>query len=409
MTFHRHVRAVLAVGLLMATLACQRPPAPPALPVLFPVHNLTGPGIIRATAATAVRATKLGTAGKVWFPIPLLTSHQVPLTFEVVADPPEALKGWRWRKREDGVNWLCEADVAPGPGGATVRWTSLVLVELTDVNQRVDWAPLPSLSSVPMPEKGHALDVPDEAKPWLRSTACVQSADEDVARKAEDLVSGVTDVKSYVRNVIAFTKANEGRGKPFVSLDAKTALGCGGSCMSRANLAAALLRARGIPARTLSHLPTWSGPLYEHWLVEYWHPGAGWTWIEPSSGELRPSPCLVVVLNIANPYDEDEAFSSHLTWSGVMPGAARLSVHELSRELRYDFMTPVSNQAAGEWRIVSSAQDFAPIFEAAQQAYPRLAADARAGQVAEARSCRVQEAIAAKDRPALVAALFDDR
>ena len=92
------------------------------------------------------------------------------------------------------------------------------------------------------------------------------------------------------------------------------------------------VRARGIPARTVAHLPTWSGPLYEHWLVEYWHPGAGWVWLESSLGQFRPPPCSLVVLNVANPEDEDRAFDP-LQCRQVMPGAPHLSVHVGSEEL----------------------------------------------------------------------------
>ena len=70
-----------------------------------------------------------GASGTVSFPIPLVGEHQVPLTFALDVQPPEALSGFRWVERDDGLNWLCEVDVVPPATGASVAWTALVLVD----------------------------------------------------------------------------------------------------------------------------------------------------------------------------------------------------------------------------------------------------------------------------------------
>jgi transglutaminase-like putative cysteine protease len=356
-------------------------------------RDLSGPGIIRASANAAVRPAEPGGTGTVRFPIPLLTQTQVPLTFDVEVDPPAALVGYRWLLREDGVNWQCEVTLAPKGGGARVRWESLVLVGASSA------APLPS---VRVPE------APEEAEAWLRATACVQSDDEAVVAKAAELARGTKTIDQLVDKVLAFTSTNAGTGVPLRTLDAANALGAGGSCTSRANLAAALLRARGVPARTSAHLPTWSGPLYEHWHVEYWHPGAGWTWIEPTRGELRPQPYSLVVLNVANPDDEDEAFSPVLAHSGVMQGVARHAVHELSEGLEV---------AGGGWGpdqdlmnvAVAAASldgDVADAFDAARAAWKSLAAACREGKADPGRTASIEAALAEDDvARALVEAL----
>lgn len=282
-----------------------------------PLENLTRAGVIRATANTVVTAPE-GVAGKVWFPIPLLTDQQVPLTFTLEVDPPRALRGFRWVPREDGRNLLCEVDLAPEATATRVRWESLVLVD--------------ARADAPLPEADWE-DPPEEARPWLRATAVVQSDDPGIRAKADELREASPTVGDFAKAVIRFTARNQGTGAPFVTLDARAALACGGSCTSRANLAAALLRAGGVPARTSAHLPTWSGPLYEHWHVEYWHPGAGWTWLEPTLGHVRPQPFTMVVLNVALPEDEDQGFDEVIGHSGVMLGVARHAVHEHSPEL----------------------------------------------------------------------------
>ncbi|MGB0951793.1 MAG: transglutaminase-like domain-containing protein [Planctomycetota bacterium] len=285
------------------------------------LKNLTKAGVLLASANVSVRQGEKQEAGVVTFPIPLINEHQVPLTFDLLVEPPDALVGYRWVQREDGLNWLCEAEIHPPKEGAQVRWESMVVV-LPRKDKR-----LPAASKEPAPE---------ETAVWLQSTACIQSADEDIVAKAQELGAGKKSTGKFVENVLAFTSSHQGDpGAEFKTLDARAALDCGGSCTSRANLAAALFRAGGIPARTSAHLPTWSGPLYEHWHVEYWHPGAGWTWVEPTLGKLRPQPISMVVLNVANPGDEDQGFDPIISHSGVMIGVPRFSVHELSESIAY--------------------------------------------------------------------------
>ncbi len=317
---------------------------------------LDGPGVVRARAQAGVATRGKDDVGVLTFPIPGTYRDQVPLTFDVKVEPPGALKSYRWVRRPDGRNWLCEVTVVPTKEGALVRWEALVLVG------RGKAEPLPRAAR---PE------APEEAAPWTRSTACVQRDDPAIRDKANELAQGTAGVEAYARRVIEFTAHHQGKeGVPFDALDARKALECGGSCTSRANLAAALLRARGIPARTVAHLPTWSGPLYEHWLVEYWHPGAGWVWLESSLGQFRPLPCTLVVLGVANPEDEDRAFDP-LQTRQVMPGAPHLSVHVGSEPLhpapQFDRqLGGAGNIATVEARLSGTEAELAELFSVAR-------------------------------------------
>jgi hypothetical protein len=341
--------------------------------------SLGGPGVIRASAGTTAKAAKEGTEGVVTFPVPALTRDQVPLTFTVVAEPAAALRSFRWRLREDGRNRLCDVTLQASPAGVSVRWEALVLV-----GGRAD-APLPAAA---------AAEAPEEAAAWLRATACVQSGDPAIVGKAKELAEGADGVEGYVRRVIAFTSQNRGRpGVAFDALDARKALDCGGSCTSRANLCAALLRAHGIPARTQAHLPTWSGPLYEHWLVEYWHPGAGWTWVEPTLNRVRPEPWTLVVLNVAYPEDEELAFDLRIAHSGVVPGVPLWSVHNIAWPLDRSFGKATDNLAAPETRLRGTADEIAAALDAAQAAFEQLAAGAERGRTDLARDERIARAL----------------
>jgi Transglutaminase-like superfamily len=360
---------------------------------------LDGPGVVRARAQAAVATLGKDDVGVLTFPIPGTYRDQVPLTFDVQVEPPGALKSYRWVRRPDGRNWLCEVTVAPTPEGALVRWEALVLVG------RGKDDPLPRAAQ---PES------PEEAAPWTRSTACVQSDDPAIRDKAKELAKGIEGVEPYARRVIELTAHHQGKnGVPFDALDARKGLDCGGSCTSRANLAAALLRARGIPARTVAHLPTWSGPLYEHWLVEYWHPGAGWVWLESSLGQFRPLPCTLVVLGVANPEDEDRAFDP-LQTRQVMPGAPHLSVHVGSEPLHPapqlgQRLGGAGNVATIETRLSGTEAELANLFSVARGAFETLARECETGVAGTARSKSVREALRSNKATDLAAALRRDQ
>ena len=174
---------------------------------------------------------------------------------------------------------------------------------------------------------------PEAIGGWNHSTACVQSAAPQIREIEQKLAAPGDSTEAYARKVMTFVKDDLGKGAPFKALDALAALECGGSCTNKANLTAALLRAHGIPARTVSHMPTWSkDKLYEHWLAEYWQPGKGWVALDSTIGSWEPDRRSRVVLSIANPADEDRAFEP-LHERFVMPGAPYLSVLELSPSL----------------------------------------------------------------------------
>lgn len=361
------------------------PPTPAA-------KTLNGPGVLHAEAWASVRGSAEGETGVVTFPIPNRYAQQVPLSFEVVVEPRTALRSWRWRPREDGRNLLCEIEVkAPPDGDVQVGWQALVLV-----GARTD-------GTLPKADKPAN---PDAARPWTRSTACVQSDDPAIVAVAEELGARGQGVGDFVEAVLRFTSTHCGTDADatFDSLDAKKALACGGSCTSRANLCAALLRAGGIAARTQAHLPTWSGPLYEHWLVEYWHPGAGWTWVESTKGELRPPPWSLVVINTANPEDEDEAFHQRIRRSGVLAGVALWAVHDIAQPL-----------VCGRGRKLNAARVVAPLATdaeltaAAEAAFANLRKAAEAGDQPTVGSAAIEAAVQAGDRAELVRLLTGAR
>jgi len=327
-----------------------------------PIASLQGPGVIHLAMQAPVKAFGTKQTGVVTIPMPGLYRDQVPLDFHLTAMPKNALRGYTFARRPDGLNWVCRAVVTPPKRGMLLRWTSDVLVF-----ER----PATPLPKVPLPTS----TPPGNA--WTYATACVQSGDPAIRAKAQELAQGSPDTETYVRRVLAFTATNRGTGAKFDSLDAVKALACGGSCTNRANLAAALLRAQNIPARTVSHMPAWSrgNPFYEHWLTEYWHPGAGWVSIEPTHGVMQPSPTEIAVLSVSSPADENKALDPiHLRL--IMPGAAYLSACELSPELTAANLLPddAINTVYAAARIGGTPAQMTQLKVTALRAFARLTA-----------------------------------
>ncbi|HEY9676898.1 MAG TPA: transglutaminase domain-containing protein [Drouetiella sp.] len=330
--------------------------------------NRLGTKIVKASYKAGVRAETSDGEGVVTFPIPGPYRDQIPLTFDLKTKPKDALLGYEIQQRDDGINWLAKVRVKPLRKGAVIEWDSLVLIRGGAENK------LPAISFT-----NHYFKqaLPPDAVAWLESTKCVQSDDFGIAQKAVQLAKDSSDLESFVRAVIAFTSKNKYVAKKFNSLDAKTALTAGGSCTSRANLAAALLRAQGVPARTVSHLPTWyNGYMFEHWLVEYWHPEQGWVWVEPTLEIFQPPANELVVLAVSSADDEnkcDDLF--HLRY--LMPGGAYLSGCELSSELHCSNVlkrTNAPNNATEQSEISGDVSEQAVLFEAALKNFRNICA-----------------------------------
>lgn len=356
---------------------------------------LDGHGVLRASHGCVVGPSPKTDApgavrrgrGVVTFAVPGTYRDQIPMSFEVKAEPAKAMKGYKLRQREDGLNWVCDAYVDTD-GPVTVWWEATVLV--TDRKP----ATLP---------KAISPEVTSAVERWVKPTACVQSDDAGVKKRADELAKDTPDVGEYARKVTDWVAKNRGTGQPFATLDAAAALGCGGSCTSRANLSAALLRARGIPARTVAHLPTWAGPLYVHWLTEYWHPGHGWVTVEPSRNQNQPAPTTYAVINVATPDDEDHAVFASLR-SGVMAGAPRLSSRDIdggivpvTDDLRGKLDTRTIGLAVPLAKVQATDAEWRALTAAATAAHAKLTSEGRTGAIKAERRTAVWEAVTTKD------------
>lgn len=236
-------------------------------------------------------------------PVPMSYREQVPLTYALAATPPESLVRAIVHEDRPG-NFIVDVHLRKMARREKVRlaWRSLVLCGERSYDGVPEQAPIPA-------------KWPDEATPWLRATACVQSGDPRLVAIGSELREGTSDVREVLRRVERRAReifqAAKGESE---SLDALTALDRRGSCTSRANLVAALLRSAGVPARVLAGTPLWSGPLQTHYVVEAFVPGYGWYLIESTMLKFPTQPYEQVEVSIVPPDYEDR--------SGARPGVA---------------------------------------------------------------------------------------
>lgn len=251
----------------------------------------------RVTAAPDRVMTRCGLAGvvggvhlrvssvdpqDVLLPIPQVIDGQVPLCFYLVADPPAALAGLRLRTREVG-NVVAGVRLSGGKREVRVAWSAVVLL-----------APKPV--------------TPDAtpAGPYLADSPCVQSESDEIARLAAETWPASGKPAEFAAAVQRLVAGSKRRERPR-SLDALGILKSGenGICTANANLAAALMRSKGIACRTVAVVPTVSHKLEMHRVAEYFD-GDRWVVFDPSS--LSPDvPCKPwqnVVVAKTTPADE---------------------------------------------------------------------------------------------------------
>jgi hypothetical protein len=354
-----------------------------------------GPVVAHIHMRAPICTKKPGEHGLATFPVPALDDSQVPLAFKIECQAPGKLLSYSWRKRSDGRNMVCDIKVQPGTKGSWVEYEALVL--LTEAHQHDQTAP----KLVKSAQTGTFLTE------WSESSACVQSTASEIRDLSRTLAKpGDTD-ETYAKRVFEYVRDDRGKGAPFKALDALAAIQCGGSCTNKANLVAALLRAHGIPARTVTHMPTWCrDKLYEHWLAEYWNPKTGWVAIDSALGRWEPDRRTRVVLATSSTEDENLAFNP-LHERFVMPGAPYQSVLELTPKL---FPADLAdddaiNSADQVVCLQLNKKQEAGLFASARAGFRSLYPQLQSGKSMTARYARVLAASKRKNTQSLVQAI----
>jgi hypothetical protein len=271
------------------------------------IYRLRGKYLVHSSAATA--------SSVIEFPLPIVIGSEVPLRWEVKATPASRVKTWKAYERKPG-DWVARVELADLAAGDSFHldWEADVLCGPST------FEPLPA--DVPLEKLA---EVPEEAKKWLTPTRCVQSDFARFTAISRELVgesTSLTDLTGRIVEKLRFVLAHEQGQAP--DLSAIEALDKRGSCTSAANLAAALFRSCGIPARIVAGYATWYGPHQTHSIVEFYFPGRGWVPLESTWGRT-PWPWSQQ-MHVALVYPEDEN-ASKLRPTGA-EGVPYLSVTE---------------------------------------------------------------------------------
>ncbi len=236
---------------------------------LLPARPMTGGGLAAATGGLHLRVSS-SEPREVLLPIPQVSAGQAPLWYSIRATPSDAVIEYRLRTREEG-NVVAAVLLRGGDREVHVSWSAVVLL-----------APANGAAKTASTEDA-AASADASVESYLAATPCVQADAEEIVSLAALLWPASGDASEYAaaiqRHIRAMVKRDQAR-----SLDALEILSSGenGVCTGNANLAAALMRARGIPCRSVAVVPPISQTLEMHRIVEF-REGGRWLAFDPSS------------------------------------------------------------------------------------------------------------------------------
>ncbi len=244
-----------------------------------------GTGLVGAMGGVRLKVLMTGTH-EVLIPLPQLADAQIPVSYTIVPNPREAIVECRLRSRGDSnvvahirLNGNRDQEIE-------INWASVVFVaRKADVGR---------------------LEFP---KPYLTDTSCVQSDAKVIVKLADELWPASGKIDTFTREIQQFI-ARMQQKRPPRSMDALATLDSGANwiCTANANLATALLRAKGCPARSIAVIPVISKRLEMHRIVEYFDDGR-WASFDPSSlqKDIPTKPWQNIIVAKTTIGDEDAA------------------------------------------------------------------------------------------------------
>jgi hypothetical protein len=228
---------------------------------------------------------------EILLPVPQLADGQVPVCYFVRSTPPEAATDYRLGKSEDGQ--------------VTVR------IRLVGKQQDVQiaWSAVVLLAPRNLAAKGTPAD------PYGKASACVQSGAEPIRKLAMELWPKSGEASEFATNIQRHIRDMKQVAPPR-SLDALGILksGANGICTGNANLAAALMRSKGIACRSSAVIPPISQRLEMHRIVEFVEDGR-WIPFDPSSlhPDIPTKPWQNIIMARTTIQDEETAMKPRMS------------------------------------------------------------------------------------------------
>lgn len=259
-----------------------------------PAQAMKQPGLAAATGGVHVKVVSEG-LHDILLPIPQLVDQQVPLCYFVQISPSDVVDDCQLCTR-DGGNVVLSIRLKGKDQEVRISWSSVVLIA-------------PRRTGAPTPP----------ADPYLAASPCVQSKADEVMRLAAKLSPASGSAAEFAANIQQHIRQSVRREQPR-SLDALGVLKSGenGICTANANLAAALMRARGIACRSAAVIPTTAQRMEMHRIVEFNENGS-WAPFDPSSvyADVPTRPWQYITVAKTTIDDEERAMKPRM---GAMVG-----------------------------------------------------------------------------------------
>ena len=259
-----------------------------------PAKAMAGSGLAGVAGGVRVRVTT-GDPQEVQLPIPQLAGGQVPVCYLISGTPADAVAAYRFRKAEGGDIFVGVRLTGKGQD-VRIAWSAAVLLTPHEVTP--DRTP---------------------AEPYRAATPCAQATANEVTKAAGDTWPASGKVEEFAAAIQRFVRDRKRVGRP-ASLDAVGILRSGenGICTANANLACALMRAKGVACRSVAVVPTIAQRLEMHRIAEY-HAGGRWVPFDPSwlTADVPARPWQHVVMARTAVRDEEVAMKPRM---GAMVG-----------------------------------------------------------------------------------------
>ncbi|MFC1501948.1 transglutaminase domain-containing protein [bacterium] len=206
--------------------------------------------------------------------VPVIHRETTPIYFQLLETIPQGKIVAYHTRHLEGDNWVAEVTCEDMKTGDSIFipwecWTLKRNQDFSDMPAFVDTTALSLLD--------------DSLNCYLQASTYIQSDHPEIIAKAEEIADGRNNIVEFVNDVIAFT-GDSLPYEPYGAQDALTTLQRGYAvCTGKANLAVALLRVLGVPARVLM-------VAFTHYIIEFYLPEYGWVRAESTVGYL---PCRV--------------------------------------------------------------------------------------------------------------------
>jgi hypothetical protein len=228
---------------------------------------------------------------EVFLPIPQLADGQVPLGYFISSTPADAVTGFRLCKRDED-NVVVAVRLAGKKQDVQIAWSSVVLLTPRSIT----------------PNR-------TPADPYSKATACVQSGADEITRLAKATWPRTGKPSEFAANIQRHIRGMKRNEQPR-SLDALGILASGENsiCTANANLAAALMRSKGIACRSLAVIPPISQRLEMHRIVEFAEKG-NWVPFDPSSlhADIPARPWQNIIMARTTIQDEEMAMKPRMS------------------------------------------------------------------------------------------------